>query len=143
MKIKIWIISGNVNFGAFFPLFNRIIWSLSWVCKLTHLSKDLVNAKCCFAIIVCTMYAISLVHHVFQTTVKTACQRKKQLLEYIFQHSKIAPVVGKCRGFCWGISMFFIIFLSKKKKKKNAEAIEFLGILKKYFSKNKKNICIF
>ena len=47
------------------------------------------------------MDAISLVHYVFQTTVKTACQRKKQLLEYIvFQHSKIALAVSKCRGFC-------------------------------------------
>ena len=133
MKIKIWIFNGNVNFRAFFPIFNRIVRSLSWVCKFTHLSKHLVNAKCCFAITVYTMDAISLVHHVFQTTVKTACQQKKQLLEYIvFQHLKIALAVSKCRGSCWGISMFFSICLSKKK----CDAIEFLGILKKYFSKN-------
>ena len=36
-------------------------------------------------------------------------------------------------SFCWGISMFFCICPSKK----YAEAIKFLGILKKYVSKNK------
>ena len=46
------------------------------------------------------------------------------------QRTKFALAVGKCRGFCRGISMFFSICLSKK----NAEAIEFLEILKKYFS---------
>ena len=37
---------------------------------------------------------------------------------------------------CRGISMFFSICLDKK----NADAIEFLGILKNNISKNKKNI---
>ena len=38
----------------------------------------------------------------------------------------------KCciRGFCRGISMFFSIYL-RKKKKKNTEAMKFLRILKK------------
>ena len=40
--------------------------------------------------------------------------------------------------FWWGISMFFSICL-RQKKKKNAEAIKFLGILKKYVPKNKIN----
>ena len=33
------------------------------------------------------------------------------------QHSKFAfaSAVGKCQGFCWGISLFFSICLSKKK----------------------------
>ena len=39
-------------------------------------------------------------------------------------------------GFCQGISMFFSIYLSKRKKK-NAEVIKLLKILKKYVSKNK------
>ena len=42
------------------------------------------------------------------------------------QHSKFASAVGKCRGFCRGIYMFFSICTGKK----NAEAIKFLGILK-------------
>ena len=41
------------------------------------------------------------------------------------------------RGFCRGISMFFSICLGKK----NAEVIKFLGILKKYVSKNKIYFC--
>ena len=43
----------------------------------------------------------------------------------------------KCsiRGFCRGISMFLVS--TSAKKKKNTEAIKFLRILKKYFSKNK------
>ena len=40
-------------------------------------------------------------------------------------------------GFCRGISMFFSICLGKK----NAEVIKFLGILKKYVSKNKIYFC--
>ena len=40
------------------------------------------------------------------------------------------------RGFCRNIFMFFSIFLVKKKKK-NAKANKFLGIWKKYVSKNK------
>ena len=42
--------------------------------------------------------------------------------------------------FCRGISMFFSICLAKKKK--NAETIKFLGILKKYVSKNKIYFCL-
>ena len=42
------------------------------------------------------------------------------------------------RGFCRGISMFFSIYLTKK----NAEAIKFLGLLKKYVSKNKIYFCL-
>ena len=41
-------------------------------------------------------------------------------------------------GFCWGISVFFSIYLGKK----NAEAIIFLAILKKYVSKNKTYFCL-
>ena len=40
-------------------------------------------------------------------------------------------------GFCRGIPMFFSICLGKK----NAEVIKFLGILKKYVSKNKIYFC--
>ena len=54
----------------------------------------------------------------------------------IIQRLKFALTVGKCRGFCRGISMFFSICLGQK----NAEAINFLGILKNNFSKNKKYI---
>ena len=43
------------------------------------------------------------------------------------------------RGFCRGISMFFSICLCKTK---NSEAIEFLGILKNYVSKNKVYFCL-
>ena len=42
------------------------------------------------------------------------------------------------RGFCGGISMFSSICLAKK----NAEAIKFLGLLKKYVSKNKIYFCL-
>ena len=42
------------------------------------------------------------------------------------------------RGFCQGISMFFNICIGRK----NAEAIKFLGILKKYVSKNKAYFCL-
>ena len=52
------------------------------------------------------------------------------------QCSKFASAVGKYRRFCRGMSMFFSVCLGKK----NAEATEFLGILKKYFSNNKKYI---
>ena len=54
----------------------------------------------------------------------------------IIQRLKFASTVGKCRGFCRGISMSFSICLGQK----NAEAINFLGILKNNFSKNKKYI---
>ena len=54
------------------------------------------------------------------------------------QRLKSASAVGKCRGFCRGISMFFSICLGKK----NAEAIKFLGILKKYISKNEIYFCL-
>ena len=59
------------------------------------------------------------------------------------QRLEFALVVDKCRGFSQGISMFLSICFCKKKKKKvikkiNAEAIKFLGILKKYFPNNKK-----
>ena len=50
------------------------------------------------------------------------------------QHLKFASAVSRCRGFCRVISMFFNICLGKK----NAEAIKFLGVLKKYVSKIKK-----
>ena len=60
---------------------------------------------------------------------------KKRIHE---QRSKFASAVGKCRGFCRGISMFFSICLGKK----NAEAIQYLGIFKKYVSKNKKYFCL-
>ena len=43
------------------------------------------------------------------------------------QRSKFPSAVGKCRAFYRGMSMFFSICLGKR----NAEAIEFLGILKK------------
>ena len=55
-----------------------------------------------------------------------------------FLHSKFASAVSKCRGFCQGISRFFSICLGKK----NAEAIKFLEILKKYVSKNKIYFCL-
>ena len=42
------------------------------------------------------------------------------------------------RGFCRGMCMFFNICLAKK----NADAIKFLGILKKYVSKNKIFFCL-
>ena len=50
------------------------------------------------------------------------------------QRLKFAYAVGKCRG----IYMFFSVCLGKK----NAEAIKFLGILKKYVSKNKIYFCL-
>ena len=50
------------------------------------------------------------------------------------QRSKTASTVGKCRGFCRGISVFFSIYFGKK----NAKAIRFLGILKNLFSNNEK-----
>ena len=44
------------------------------------------------------------------------------------QCSEFALAVGKCRGFCRGVvSMFFSICLGKK----NANAIEFLGPIRK------------
>ena len=56
-----------------------------------------------------------------------------------WQHSKFTSAISKCWGFCWCISMFFSICLGKK----NAEAIRFFGILKKYISKNLKYIFLF
>ena len=53
---------------------------------------------------------------------------------------KFVLTVGKCRGFCQGMSMF-LVSATAKKKKKNAEAIKFFGILRKYVSKN--NIILF
>ena len=49
------------------------------------------------------------------------------------QRSKFDSAVGKCQGFCQGISMFLSICLSKK----DIEAIEFLGLIKKYFPRIK------
>ena len=43
------------------------------------------------------------------------------------QRLEFASAVGKYQGFSRGISMFFSICLSKK----NADAIEFLGLIKK------------
>ena len=45
-------------------------------------------------------------------------------------------------GFCPGISMFLVSALAKKEKEKNTEAIDFLGILKNYVSKNKIYFCL-
>ena len=47
----------------------------------------------------------------------------------LLQHSKVVLPVFKCRGFCLGICIFFSTWLSKK----NAKAIEFVGIFKKNF----------
>ena len=54
------------------------------------------------------------------------------------QHSKFTSAVGRCQGFCRGISMFFSICLGNQ----NAEAIKFLEILKRYTSKNKIYFCL-
>ena len=43
------------------------------------------------------------------------------------QRSKFASAVGKCRGFCRGISPFYIICLGNK----NAEEVKFFQIKKK------------
>ena len=51
-----------------------MVWSLSGLYKPTNVSKNLVGGECWYAIIVCIMYDISLVYHIFQTTVKTANQ---------------------------------------------------------------------
>ena len=61
------------------------------------------------------------------------------VLVTLTQRSKFVLVVGKYWGFCQGISMFFSICFGKK----NAKASEFLGIFKKYFSKNEKYIFLF
>ena len=50
------------------------------------------------------------------------------------QRSKFASAVGKCRGFCRGISPFYSICLGNK----NAEAVKFLEIKKKVFLELKK-----
>ena len=60
-------------------------------------------------------------------------------VENLIQCSKFASAVGKCQGFCQGINLFYSICLGKK----NAEAIELLEILNKYFSTNKKTYFIF
>ena len=52
------------------------------------------------------------------------------------QRSKFASAVGKCRGFCRGISPFYSICLGNK----NAEAVKFLEIKKKSFTRTKKEI---
>ena len=53
------------------------------------------------------------------------------------QRSKFASAVGKCRGFCRGISPFYSICLGNK----NAEAVKFLEIKKKKsFPRTKKEI---
>ena len=46
----------------------------------------------------------------------------------VIQHSKSASAVGKRRGFCQGISLFYSICLTNK----NAEAVKFLEIKKKH-----------
>ena len=50
--------------------------------------------------------------------------------QLVLQCLKFASAVSKC----WA----YICFLVSASAKKNAEAIEFLGILQKYYSKNKK-----
>ena len=47
------------------------------------------------------------------------------ILVYMLQYSEFALAVGKCQGFCQGISMFFSICLGKE----NAEATKFLGLM--------------
>ena len=49
------------------------------------------------------------------------------LYNVVYQCSKFALAVIKCRGFCRGISPFYSICLSNK----NAEAVKFLEIKKK------------
>ena len=56
---------------------------LSWSYKLAYLGEPLIGAECWYVIIVRIMYDISLVNHVFQTTVKTARRQKHQLLAHI------------------------------------------------------------
>ena len=65
----------------------------------------------------------------------------------LVQGSKFVLAIGKCRGFCRGISIFFSICLGKR----NAEAIKFLGILLKntfpkknifFCLKRKKNVLL-
>ena len=55
-------------------------------------------------------------------------------LKIKLQRSKFASTIGKCRG----ISMFFSICLGKNK---NAEAIKYLRISKKYIAKNEIHFC--
>ena len=52
------------------------------------------------------------------------------------QRSKFASAVGKCRGFCRGISPFYSICLGNK----NAEAVKFLEIKKNSFPRTTKEI---
>ena len=52
------------------------------------------------------------------------------------QRSKFASAVGKCRGFCRGISPFYSMCLGNK----NAEAVKFLEIKKNSFPRTTKEI---
>ena len=58
----------------------------------------------------------------------------KILIKY--QRSKFASAVDICRVFCRGISPFYSICLGNK----NAEAVKFLEIKKKSFTRTKKEI---
>ena len=51
----------------------------------------------------------------------------EEMLSDLEQHSKFTSAVCKCRGFCWGISLVFSIYLSKR----IAKVIKFLRIYKK------------
>ena len=55
-----------------------------------------------------------------------------QSVSFTSQRLKLSFLVDECRGYCRGIYTFLVSALAKK----NAEAIKFLGILKKYVSKN-------
>ena len=69
--------------------------------------------------------------------------RKKQrtVNHIIIFNDWISKFYQKSRGFPHGISVFFSICFGKKNQK-NAEAIKFLGILKKYLSKSKIYFCL-
>ena len=72
------------------------------------------------------------------------CLKKQRTFNHMIIFNVSISKFYQCsiRDFCRDISMSFSIWLGKKKKKKrNAEAIKFLGIFKKYVSKNK--ICFF
>ena len=69
----------------FFSMFKRIFWTFSWLYKPANLlSKPLVGAKCLYTTIICIMCDLSLVCHVFQTTVNMTCWPKPQLVMYRF-----------------------------------------------------------
>ena len=53
---------------------------------------------------------------------------KKHFKMKVLQCSKFALAVGKCQGFCRGISPFYSICLGNK----NAKAVKFLEIKKKF-----------